>query len=60
MSRRANTAEYMLNLITGAHNSGSSLDWPEMWNSSPESKGVPDHLQELKQGTSAPSGKLGK
>ncbi|KAF7177256.1 hypothetical protein CNMCM7691_005146 [Aspergillus felis] len=51
----ANPAEYMLNVITGSLDSASNLNWPEIWNNSPEEKAVQDHLQELKQGISASS-----
>jgi hypothetical protein len=51
----ANPAEYMLNVITGSLDSASNLNWPEIWNNSPEEKAVQDHLQELKQGISVPS-----
>jgi ABC-type multidrug transport system ATPase subunit len=51
----ANPAEYMLNVITGSLDSASNLNWPEIWNNSPEQKAVQDHLQELKQGISVSS-----
>ncbi|KAE8361546.1 ABC multidrug transporter [Aspergillus caelatus] len=54
----ANPAEYMLNVITGLYNSGSNLNWPEIWNNSPERKAIQDHLQELKQGRSVSSATL--
>lgn len=51
----ANPAEYMLNVLTGSLGADSNLNWPEIWNNSPERKAVQKHLQELKQGSSAPS-----
>lgn len=51
----ANPAEYMLNVLTGSFGSDLNLDWPEIWNNSPERKAVQEHLEELKQGGSAPS-----
>ncbi|KAL2847588.1 ABC-2 type transporter-domain-containing protein [Aspergillus pseudodeflectus] len=43
-----NPAEWMLDVIGAAPGSHSDVDWPAVWNSSPEKQGVLDHLAELK------------
>ncbi|KAL4953269.1 ABC-2 type transporter-domain-containing protein [Aspergillus filifer] len=43
-----NPAEWMLDVIGAAPGSHSDIDWPAVWNSSPEKQAVVDHLAELK------------
>ncbi|KAL4929759.1 ABC-2 type transporter-domain-containing protein [Aspergillus undulatus] len=43
-----NPAEWMLDVIGAAPGSHSDIDWPAVWNESPEKKAVVDHLAELK------------
>ncbi|KAI5287946.1 hypothetical protein KEM54_005599 [Ascosphaera aggregata] len=44
----ANPAEWMLEVIGAAPGSHSDIDWPEVWNNSPEKRAVREHLAELK------------
>ncbi|KAI9369377.1 ABC-2 type transporter-domain-containing protein [Aspergillus egyptiacus] len=48
-----NPAEWMLEVIGAAPGSHSDIDWPEVWNKSPEKQAVMDHLAELKSTLSA-------
>ncbi|KAL4895766.1 ABC-2 type transporter-domain-containing protein [Aspergillus ambiguus] len=44
----ANPAEWMLEVIGAAPGSHSEIDWPAVWNESPERVAVREHLAELK------------
>ncbi|KAJ5899214.1 hypothetical protein N7495_003958 [Penicillium taxi] len=48
LSNGENPAEWMLDVIGAAPGSHSDIDWPEVWNNSPEKKAVVQHLDELK------------
>lgn len=48
-----NPAEWMLEVIGAAPGSHSDIDWPAVWNKSPEKQAVVDHLSELKTSLSA-------
>ncbi|KAA8646937.1 hypothetical protein EYZ11_005672 [Aspergillus tanneri] len=48
LSQGENPAEWMLDVIGAAPGSHSDIDWPEVWNNSPEKRAVCDHLAELK------------
>ncbi|KAJ5335102.1 hypothetical protein N7452_007505 [Penicillium brevicompactum] len=52
LSEGENPAEWMLDVIGAAPGSHSDVDWPAVWNDSPEKEAVLRHLEELK---SAPS-----
>lgn len=52
LSEGENPAEWMLDVIGAAPGSHSDVDWPAVWNESPEKEAVLQHLAELK---SAPS-----
>ncbi|KAL4783556.1 ABC-2 type transporter-domain-containing protein [Aspergillus varians] len=48
-----NPAEWMLDVIGAAPGSHSDVDWPAVWNESPEKQAVVNHLSELKSTLSA-------
>ncbi|KAL4876947.1 ABC-2 type transporter-domain-containing protein [Aspergillus karnatakaensis] len=48
-----NPAEWMLDVIGAAPGSHSDIDWPAVWNGSPEKQAVYDHLAHLKSTLSA-------
>ncbi|KAH8423667.1 pleiotropic drug resistance family ABC transporter [Aspergillus melleus] len=48
LSAGENPAEWMLDVIGAAPGSHSDIDWPEVWNNSPEKQAVCNHLAELK------------
>jgi ABC-type multidrug transport system permease subunit len=48
LSEGENPAEWMLDVIGAAPGSHSDIDWPAVWNGSPEKEAVINHLEELK------------
>ncbi|KAJ6092425.1 hypothetical protein N7467_004394 [Penicillium canescens] len=48
LSEGENPAEWMLDVIGAAPGSHSDIDWPAVWNGSPEKEAVINHLGELK------------
>ena len=48
LSKEANPAEWMLEVIGAAPGSHSDIDWPAVWRESPERREVHNHLAELK------------
>ncbi|OQD86054.1 hypothetical protein PENANT_c008G03778 [Penicillium antarcticum] len=48
LSEGENPAEWMLDVIGAAPGSHSDIDWPTVWNGSPEKEAVINHLGELK------------